>query len=73
MVAADELAQIGNFKRNVSSLNKDTRTLSNFSPIYLIIRLIPSSVRSLDMLAYDATSMRFIFVTGTSPVAPMAL
>lgn len=33
----------------------------------------PSSVASLDMLAYEEISIRFIFVMGTSPVAPMAL
>lgn len=33
----------------------------------------PSSVASLDMLAYEDISMRFILVIGTSPVAPIAL
>lgn len=33
----------------------------------------PSYVASLDMLAYEEISIRFILVMGTSPVAPIAL
>ena len=41
--------------------------------MYLIIRFNPSSVASLDMLAYEDIYMRFILVIGTYPVAPKAL
>ena len=33
----------------------------------------PSSVASLDMLAYEDISIKFILVIGTSPVAPIAV
>ena len=40
--------------------------------MYLTILLIPNYVASFGMLAYEATSIKFILVTGTYPVAPNA-